>query len=148
MNNLPILVAEDNDDDVFLLRRAFVKAQFSNPVQVVRDGEEAMAYLQGQGKYSDRDKYPFPGLVLLDIKMPRLNGLETLAAIRKDPNLKRLIVVFLSSSDQEQDINDAFDLRANSYLVKPSSAERMITILQKFREYWLGLNQFPKLLTV
>jgi CheY-like chemotaxis protein len=146
MNNLPILVAEDNEDDAFLLRRAFGKAQFSNPLHLVPDGVEAMAYLKGTGQYADRAKFPFPALVLLDIKMPRMNGLETLAAIRKDPELKRLVVIFLSSSDQEQDINEAFDLRANSYLVKPNSAERMINILQKLREYWIGLNQFPNFL--
>jgi CheY-like chemotaxis protein len=81
--------------------------------------------------------------VLLDIKMPKMNGLETLAAIRNDPELKRLVVIFLTSSDQESDINQAFDLRANSYIVKPRNTDGLIEVLQKFRNFWLGLNHYP-----
>lgn len=145
MHQLPILLAEDSEDDVFLLRRAFEKAQLSNPLKVVHDGEEALAYLRGEGKYADRKIYPFPLLLLLDIKMPKLNGLETLTAIRNDPVLNKLVVIFLSSSNQEQDINQAFDLRANSYLVKPRTAERMVDAVAKLRDFWLNLNQYPKL---
>jgi len=143
MDHLPILLAEDDEDDAFLLRRAFTKAQLPNPLQIVPDGEQVMAYLKGQGEFSDRKKYPFPGLVLLDIKMPNMDGLDTLAAIRNDPQLKRLIVIFLTSSEQESDINQAFNLCANSYLVKPRNSDRLIEILQKFKSYWLGLNHYP-----
>jgi CheY-like chemotaxis protein len=143
MDHLPILLAEDDDNDVFLLRRALVKAGVPNPVQAVPDGEQALAYLRGEGKFADRTLYPFPALMLLDIKMPRMNGLETLAVIRNDPVLKRLVVIFLTSSNQEQDINEAFDLRANSYLVKPRNSEGLVAVLTKFKDYWLGLNQFP-----
>ncbi len=143
MDHLPILLAEDNEDDVFLMRRALVKARVPNPLQVVSDGEQVLAYLKGHGQYSDRDQYPFPALLLLDIKMPRMNGLETLSLIRNDPELKRLVVIILTSSNQEQDINQAFDLRANSYLVKPPNTEGMVAALGKFKDYWLGLNQYP-----
>ena len=144
MDELPILVADDDENDVFLLRHAFVKARLANPLQVVHDGEQLVAYLRGEEHYADREKYPFPALVLLDIKMPKMNGLEALSIIRNDPELRRLVVILLSSSDQEQDINQAFDLRANSYLVKPTSIERMVNVLGRLKDYWLAVNQFPK----
>jgi CheY-like chemotaxis protein len=141
---LTILVAEDNADDVFLLNRALKKARVANPVRFVSDGEEVMAYLRGEGKFADRAEHPFPGLLLLDIKMPRLDGLETLALIRSDPRYKRLVVILLTSSNREQDINEAFDLQANSYLVKPARPEEMVGLLEQIQGYWLGLNHFPR----
>jgi CheY-like chemotaxis protein len=142
--DLTILVGEDNEDDVFLLKHALKKAQFANPVQFVADGEEVMAYLQGEGKFADRAQHPFPGLLLLDIKMPRLDGLEALALIRNDPRYKRLVVIVLTSSNREQDINRAFDLQVNSYLVKPARPEELLGVLEQIRAYWLGLNHFPR----
>jgi CheY-like chemotaxis protein len=141
---LAILVGEDNKDDVFLLKHALKKAQFENPVRFVSDGEEVMAYLQGEGKFADRALHPFPDLLLLDIKMPRLDGLETLALIRNDPRYKRLVVIILTTSNREQDINRAFDLQANSYLVKPARPEAMLGVLEQIRGYWLELNHFPR----
>lgn len=143
MDSLSILLAEDNEDDVFLLQRAMAKAQLTNPVQVVPDGEQALAYLKGEGIYGDRTKYPFPALLLLDIKMPRMDGLEVLSAVRRDPLLKRLVVIFLTSSNQQRDINAAFDLNANSYLVKPAGSDRMTSVFETVRAYWLALNQYP-----
>jgi CheY-like chemotaxis protein len=142
--DLTILVGEDNADDVFLLKHALKKAQFTNPVRFVSDGEEVMAYLHGEGKFADRAEHPFPGLLLLDIKMPRLDGFETLALIRNDPRYKRLVVILLTSSNREQDINRAFDLQANSYLVKPARPEQLLGVLEQIRGYWLGLNHFPR----
>src|SRR5271168_2543824 len=110
MQDLPILIAEDSDDDIFLLERAYKKAKLTNPLKIVSDGEQALAYLKGEGVYADRDKYPFPSLLLLDIKMPKMNGLEVLSAIRKDPRLRRLVVIFLTASNLDQDVNTAFDL--------------------------------------
>ncbi len=143
MDSLPILLAEDNEDDVFLLHRAMTKARVTNPVRVVSDGEQALAYLKGEGIYGDRKKYPFPCLLLLDIKMPGMNGLEVLSAVRQDPLLKRLVVIFLTSSNQQRDINEAFDLNANSYLVKPGSTDGMTAVLETIKSYWLMLNQYP-----
>lgn len=142
--DLAILVGEDNADDVFLLKHALKKTKLENPVRFVSDGEEVMAYLEGEGRFADRAHHPFPGLLLLDIKMPRMDGLETLAMIRNDPRFRRLVVIILTSSNREQDINRAFDLQANSYLVKPAKPEMMPVILEQIRAYWLGLNHFPK----
>lgn len=143
MQTLPILLAEDSEDDVFLMERAFQKARLTNPLRVVSDGEQALAYLKGEGVYADRDKYPFPALLLLDIKMPRMNGLELLQAIRSDPQLRRLVVIFLTASNLDQDVNRAFDLQANSYLVKPSDTDGMVDTLDKVKDYWLRINQYP-----
>jgi len=145
MNLIPILIAEDSADDAYLLRRAFVKAQIANPIHVVSDGEEVLAYLKGEAPFSDRKTHPFPGLLLLDLKMPRLDGLETLSAIREDPELRRLVVIVLSSSGEAEDINRAFDLCANSYLVKPGSSDGLVAALAKLKDYWLVLNQYPDL---
>ena len=143
MVHLPILIGEDSENDAFLLRRAFAKARISNPLQFVADGEQVLAYLKGEGIYNDRKSHPFPALLLLDIKMPRMNGLETLKAIRKDPELKRLIVIFLTASAQARDINLAFDLRANSYLVKPATTEKLAEALTNLKNFWFALNQYP-----
>jgi CheY-like chemotaxis protein len=143
MQDMPILLAEDSDDDIFLMERAYKKAKLANPLKIVSDGEEALAYLKGDGIYADRKKYPFPALLLLDIKMPRMNGLELLSVIRQDPHLKRLIVVFLTASNLEKDVNLAFDLQANSYLVKPSDTDGMVNTLGAVKDYWLGINQYP-----
>src|SRR5437762_160452 len=99
-----ILLVEDRQDDVVLIQRAFVQANVQNPIQVVRDGEEAMAYLAGAGEYSDRTKYPMPDLVLLDLKLPKIDGFELLKWIRKQPGLCALRVVVLTSSEDIFDI--------------------------------------------
>ena len=143
MERLPILLAEDDEDDLFLMRRAAVKAGLANPLHVVRDGEQVLAYLKGEGVYGDRAQYPFPTVLLLDIKMPGMNGLDVLSAIRRDPRLRRLVVIFLTSSNQTQDINLAFELQANSYLVKPGDTNGMTNILQKLKDYWFMMNQYP-----
>jgi len=143
MQDVPILLAEDSDDDVFLMERAYKKAKLTNPLKIVSDGEQALAYLRGEGVYADRDQYPFPGLLLLDIKMPRMNGLEVLSAIRQDPQLRRLVVIVLTASNLDQDVNRAFDLQTNSYLVKPSDTDGMVATLDKVKDYWLRINQYP-----
>ena len=143
MDPVSILLVEDNEDDVFLLQRAMSKAGLTNPLRVVGDGEQALAYLKGEGVYADRKQFPFPGLMLLDIKMPKMSGLELLSAIRSDPSLKRMIIIFLTSSKQQRDINEAFDLQVNSYLVKPAGMDGMTSILETLKSYWFKLNQYP-----
>jgi CheY-like chemotaxis protein len=140
---LPILVGEDDANDAILLQRAFARARILNPVQIVTDGEQVMEYLRGDGCYADRKACPFPALLLLDIKMPIMSGLETLAAIRQDPQLKRLIVIMLSASNNSRDIDQAFDLRANSYLVKPPSGELLTEAATMLKNYWLTVNHYP-----
>src|SRR6266480_4275505 len=105
-----ILLAEDREDEVMLLRRAFAKAKFLNPLHVVANGEEAIAYLQGEGKYASRDEYPLPSLLLLDLKMPRKDGFQVLDWIRHQPELSALRVVVLTSSDAIRDVNLAYSM--------------------------------------
>ena len=108
-----ILLAEDREDEVLLTRRAFREANVLNPMQVVPDGEEAIAYLEGKGKYANREEYPLPGLLLLDLKMPRKDGFEGLERIRHQPDLKAWRVVVLTASDHIADVNRAYQLGAN-----------------------------------
>ena len=114
-----ILLVEDLDDDALLIQQSFQRAGLQNPIHRVKTGHEAMAYLAGQVPYHDHDKYPFPGLILLDIKMPGLDGFDTLKWIREQDALKSLCVVMLTSSDEIRDVNLAYQLGANSFLVKP-----------------------------
>jgi CheY-like chemotaxis protein len=138
-----VLVAEDDPSDVFFLRRAFSLAGLPAALHFVRDGQEAIDYLEGGKQFSDRDAYPLPDLMLLDLKMPRLNGFDVLDWLRSKPGLNRLLVAVLTSSDQPQDINRAYDLGANSYLLKPHSAEQLADLIKHVQKYWLELNQCP-----
>jgi CheY-like chemotaxis protein len=123
---LKILVAEDQPDDLFLLRQAFKKAQFTSAIYSVCDGVEAQAYLSGESDYSDRSIFPFPDVLLLDLNMPRMNGFDLLAWLREDPRCKRLVVHVLSSSVREVDVRRAYDLGANSYITKPSRLDELV----------------------
>ncbi len=138
------LVVEDNKDDVLLLRRAFQKAKVLNPVHVVSGGEEAIAYLSGTGKYANRVEFPLPSLVLLDIKMPRIDGFEVLRWIRAQPGLSTLRVIMLTSSDEVHDMNTAYQLGANSFLIKPVDFERFVEISQALAGYWLWMDRAPE----
>lgn len=141
-----ILLVEDEPNDVFLIQRAFRKANLLNPIQAVSDGEQAIAYLTGQKEFGDRQKYPMPVLILLDLKLPRKTGLEVLAWLREQPApLKRVPVVVLTSSKQSTDINRAYDLGANSYLVKPVAFEGLLQMVKALDLYWLILNEKPEI---
>lgn len=140
-----VLLVEDNTSDVFLVRRAFQKAQVGCLIQVVKDGEEAVAYLKGTGQYSDRERFPLPVLVLLDLKLPRRSGFEVLDWLRKQPALKRLPVVILTSSREVRDINKAYDFGANSYLVKMADPSSMTDLSRLIDRYWMALNQKPSM---
>src|SRR5882762_7870027 len=132
-----ILLADDLDDDIHLIKRAFRKGKITNPLQVVRDGEEAIAYLKGEGKYANRAEYPLPDLLLLDLKMPRIDGFEVLRWIRQQPGLKALRVVVLTSSEDIRDVNQAYRLGANSFIVKPMDFGHSVEICKFLKEYWL-----------
>src|SRR6266481_5304479 len=112
-----ILLAEDDEDDILLVQCAFKEAGIINPLHVVRDGNEAIAYLKGVGRYTNRVEYPLPSLLLLDLKMPHTNGFEVLQWIRSEPNLRALRVIVLTSSAELCDVNEAYHLGANSFLV-------------------------------
>ena len=142
-----VLIAEDDPSDVFLLKRAFQLAQVSATLHFVRDGQEAIDYLEGQNGYKDRTAHPLPDLLLLDLKMPRLNGFDVLSWLRRQPGLKRLLVTVLTSSDQPDDINRAYDLGANSYLLKPHNSGQLSELVAQVKRYWLDLNQRPAVLT-
>ena len=140
-----ILLAEDDPNDVLLIQRAFQRTHVANPVQVVRDGEEALAYLSGQGPFADRERHPLPVLMLMDLKMPRKSGLEVLEWVRQQPGLKRLPITVLTSSNQSPDINRAYELGANSYLVKPAGFDSLLELVKNLDMYWLILNEKPEL---
>jgi CheY-like chemotaxis protein len=138
-----ILLAEDREDDILLIRRSFAKAFISNPLQVVRDGEELVAYLEGEGKFSNRDEYPLPDLLLLDLKMPRKDGFEVLQWIRAHPTLRALPVVVLTSSESMRDVNAAYQLGANSFLVKPMDFQNFVEMSRFINGFWLQMNKPP-----
>jgi CheY-like chemotaxis protein len=138
-----ILHVEDDPNDVLLVQRAFRKANLSVSLEAVNDGDGAVAYLAGEGIYADRERYPLPALVLLDLKIPRKSGFEVLAWIRGEGGLKRLPVTILTSSKHDKDINQAYDLGANSYLVKPVGFDALVEMMKALSSYWLDLNQKP-----
>ena len=144
-DNALILLVEDQEEDILLIRRAFKKANFINTLQVVRDGEEAIAYLNGSGKYRNRDEYPLPALVLLDLKLPRLDGLEVLKWIRGQPGLSTLRVVVLTASQRIQDVNAAYQMGANSFLVKPVEFDNFVSVVNALQGYWLWLDKAPEI---
>lgn len=140
-----ILLVEDSSDDALLFERAFTKSGLKNNVQLVRDGEQAIEYLTGTGQFGDRVKFPLPFLVMLDLKMPKIDGFEVLQWIRKHPDLKRLLVVVLTSSNLQRDVDYAYELGANSYLVKPVGLGEMVSMLSRFDAYWAEINRIPTL---
>jgi CheY-like chemotaxis protein len=139
-----ILLAEDREDDILLIRRAFAQGKVFNPLQVVRDGDETISYLAGIGKYQNRAEYPLPDLLLLDLKMPRVDGFEVLKWVRQQPELAALRVVVLTSSDSIRDVNAAYHLGANSFMVKPMDFENVVEMGKMLRDYWLRDSKTPE----
>jgi len=140
-----LLLVEDDPNDVALIQRAFNKARVLNPIHVVNDGDQAVAYLAGEGQYADRARFPLPALMLLDLKLPRRSGHEVLAWMRQQPGLRRLPVVVLTSSSDAPDVRRAYDLGANSYLIKPVSFEGLMEMVKTLGLYWLVFNHPPDL---
>src|SRR5438067_12005733 len=136
--NGTILLVEDEEADVMLMKLAFADAGLAAAAQFVSDGREALRYLRGEGKYADRQRYFVPTMVLLDLRLPYVPGLEVLKEIRADNRLCRLIVVVLTSSALEQDVKRAYDLGANSYLTKPCLGSERQEMVNLLREYWMG----------
>ncbi len=143
MKTFPVLYVEDEEADVFLLRHAWEKADIRHPLHIGRDGSEARDYLAGKGKFAERDKFPLPGLVLLDLNLPMLSGLELLDWMRQQPGLRRLPVVIFSSSSRPEDVVRSYDAGANGYLVKPSSMGHLTALTTALRDFWLMHNQMP-----
>ena len=136
-----ILQVEDDANDVFLMERAWGKASFSSQVQVAPDGREALRYLHGEGEYADRERHPLPCLTLLDLNLPYVHGLEVLKQIRADPRLRKFIVVILTSSLADSDIERAYELGANSFLTKPNNIEDLQELVELIGQYWLHKNK-------
>ncbi len=135
-----ILVVEDTEDDVFFLKRALKSASISNPVQVVEDGQKAIDYLSGTGRYADRETYPLPFLVLLDLKLPYVMGLDVLKWIRSQREFDPVIVAVLTSSQQDHDLTETTRLGGNFYFVKPPSAQKLSELVQKLASQWGHTN--------
>ena len=141
MQERTILVANDDEQEVRLFRRAFAKAGTLATVQFAADGEEVLAHLKGEPPFANRKLFPFPDLLLLDLRLPRMNGVEVLEEVRAQPLLKRLPVIVLSSSDRPKDIALALEAGANSFLTKPSRPQELVTMIRAIQDYWLTWNR-------
>lgn len=132
-----ILIVDDSEDDVYAIRRALKKANIVNPQQVVVHGQEAVDYLSGSGKFSNRSQFPLPFIIFLDLKMPIRDGFEVLTWIREQPALSGIVVVILTGSDEVKDHQRAYSLGARSYLVKPPKQSDLEQLVQSMESYWL-----------
>jgi CheY-like chemotaxis protein len=138
------LLVDDSEDSLFLLRAAFEMAKCQHPLQEAHNGEEAIAYLKGEGAYADRDKFPLPTIMLLDLSMPKKNGFDVLTWVRAQPGLKRLAIIVLTASIRSIDVARAFDLGATAFLVKPGNLDSLATMMRCLGD-WVQINQFPAL---
>jgi two-component system response regulator len=136
-----ILLVEDNPDDEILTLRALKKANVANRIEVVRDGAEALDFVFGAGSYAGRDTSDMPQLILLDLKLPKVSGLQVLERIRSDERTKRIPVVILTSSTEEVDIKSGYDLHVNSFVSKPVNFQEFSEVVQRLGMYWLLVNQ-------
>jgi CheY-like chemotaxis protein len=143
MHTKVILLVEDNQDDEELALLAFQKSHIANDVVVARDGAEALDYLFGTGPHAGRDLHVLPQVVLLDLKLPKIDGLEVLKRLRSDPRTRRLPVVVLTSSREEQDLIESYDLGANSYVQKPVDFAQFAEAVRQLQLYWMVLNEAP-----
>ena len=139
-----VLLVEDDPNDIVLTRRAFSKVEIPEPIAIVEDGEQAVAYLGATGEFAYQRAHPLPDLVLLDLKLPRMTGLEVLAWLRQQPSLQRLPVIVLTSSREISDVNRAYELGANSYMSKPVTLDSLAMIVSDLDRYWGELNVGPE----
>ena len=142
-NDRVILLVEDNPSDIELTKRALAKKNITNDVFVVEDGKSALDYLWGRGEFSERQITQMPTVILLDLKMPKVNGLEVIQQIRSDLRTKRIPIVILTSSQEEEDLSTAYDLGANSYIRKPVDFMQFAEVIALLGYYWLELNEPP-----
>jgi len=146
MWNQTILLVEDNEDDVFLMKRALKEADILNPLQLAVHGQHAIDYLAGTGKYADRVQHPLPSLIFLDLKLPFKHGLEVLRWVRAQRSLDTILVIVLTSSSEEFDIQQSYHLGARSFLVKPPTPEMLLELMLSLKSYWMKFNEFPETL--
>ncbi len=139
---ITILIADDDPDDRLLTKEALEENRLANDLHFVENGEELIDYLRQQGKYSPTTA-PRPGLILLDLNMPKLDGREALKILKEDPALKKIPVVVLTTSEAEEDILKSYDLGVNSFITKPVTFERLVSVIRKLGDYWFGIVELP-----
>jgi len=141
---VPILIADDDIDDCQMIREAFQESRLLNPLHFVSDGEQLLNYLKHQEKFEDKTKFPLPGLILLDLNMPRKDGREALKEIKSDANLRRIPVVVLTTSQAEEDIFRTYNLGVNSFITKPVGFDSLVQIMRDLGRYWFEIVELPK----
>lgn len=143
MNRELILLIEDDADEIHLMKRALSKAGLVNPLHVITHGSEVIPYCEGKGEYADRSRFPLPGLIFLDLKLPGISGLYLLAWIKGNPDFRHIPVVLFTSSDDPEDLRRAYQFGANSYLIKPMDFEEFVEMIKVTGTYWISLNSTP-----
>ncbi|NKE70836.1 response regulator [Candidatus Manganitrophus noduliformans] len=138
-----ILLVEDNLQDIEITRRAFARGKVKNELIVVRDGQEALDYLYHQGKYSDLIAFPRPGMILLDLNLPKVGGMEVLQQIKKDEGLKSIPVIVLTASPREEDVVRTYNLGVNTYIQKPVEFDNFMRVVHAVQEYWIVIASLP-----
>ena len=141
--SITILIADDDPEDRMLAEDALKESRLVNDIRFVEDGEELLEYLQHRGKYTDPESSPRPGMILLDLNMPRMDGREALKIIKTDPELRRIPVVVLTTSQAEQDIYRSYDLGVNSFIIKPVTFESLVNIMRVLEAYWFEIVEIP-----
>ena len=143
-SNVPILLIEDDEDDVSLTQRAFIKGKILNKLYVVRDGEEAMEFLEHRGRYSDPDDAPRPGIILLDLNMPKMDGREVLQKIKSSEKLRVIPVIVLTTSERDEDILESYENGANTFITKPVEFGKFVETVVTLGKYWLSIAELPE----
>lgn len=143
VNPINILLVEDSRNDIELTIRAFKKSRMKNKVYVVKDGQEALDYMYHRREYRDKERAPTPGLILLDIRLPKVDGLEVLKQLKEDSRFKKIPVVMLTTSQKDPDINRSYELGANSYIVKPVTSDKFVETIHEIELYWVVINTLP-----
>lgn len=143
-SQVPILIADDDFDDCQMIKEALEESCLLNDTHFVKDGEELLNYLRHVGKYEDKMKHPLPGLILLDLNMPKKDGREALKEIKSDPNLRRIPVVVLTTSQAEEDIYRTYNLGVNSFITKPIAFEKLVQIMRDLGRYWFEIVELPE----
>lgn len=143
MGPIKLLIADDDADDRLLIEDAFMECRLKNERDYVEDGEELLHYLRGEGKWSHRDASDLPGIILLDLNMPRMDGRTALSHLKDDPVLRRIPVVVLTTSKAEEDIMRTYDLGVNSFISKPVTFDALVNVVQALNHYWIEVVQLP-----
>ena len=143
INPIIILYADDDAEDRMLAKEAMEQSRIANEIFFVEDGEEIMEFLNNQGKYADMARYPVPGLILLDLNMPKKDGREVIKEIRANPKLRTIPVVILTTSEAEEDIISTYDLGVNSFITKPVTFDALVEIMKTLRKYWFEIVELP-----